>query len=83
MQPPKPTRRPIGIDEACKILHKAKSTVYTLSRQGLIPSCRQGGKLYFFEEELLKYIDSGKVTTAAEIQAEAEQRIYKGTRYGR
>jgi len=39
--------------------------------------------LYFFEDELLKYIDSGKVTTAAEIQAEAEQRIYKGTRYGR
>lgn len=80
LQPPKPVRRHITIDEACAILHKAKSTVYTLSRLGQIPSIRQGRKVYFTEEELLKYIDSGRVVTAAEIQAEAEKTLYKGTR---
>ena len=59
LQPPKPTRRPILIDEACKILGKAKPTVYTLSRLGEIPSCRQGRKVYFYEDELLEYINTG------------------------
>ena len=80
LQPPKPTRRPILIDEACKILDKAKPTVYTLSRLGEIPSCRQGRKVYFYEDELLEYINSGKVTTAREIRETAEQALYKGTR---
>lgn len=53
LQPPKPERRPILIDEACRILGKAKQTVYTLSRLGEIPSCRQGRKVYFYEDELL------------------------------
>mgnify|MGYP003048117594 CR=1 FL=1 len=78
LQPPKPTRRPILIDEACKILGKAKPTVYTLSRLGVIPSCRQGRKVYFYEDELLEYINSGKVTTAREIRETAEQALYKG-----
>ncbi len=60
LQPPKPTRRPILIDEACKILGKAKPTVYTLSRLGVIPSCRQGRKVYFYEDELLEYIQFRK-----------------------
>ena len=77
LQPPKPTRRPILIDEACKILGKAKPTVYTLSRLGVIPSCRQGRKVYFYEDELLEYINSGKVTTAREIRETAEQAIQR------
>lgn len=53
LQPPRPERRPIPIDEACRILGKARNTVYMLSRQGEIPSCRQGHRVYFFEDELL------------------------------
>lgn len=53
LRPPKPDRRPILVDEACKILGKAKATVYNLARQGQIPACRQGRKVYFFEDELL------------------------------
>ena len=75
LQPPKPTRRPILIDEACKILGKAKPTVYTLSRLGEIPSCRQGRKVYFYEDELLEYFNSGKVTTAREIRETAENAL--------
>ena len=34
--------RIIEIDEACKITRKAKPTIYTLARKGLIPSYKRG-----------------------------------------
>ena len=39
--------RLIEIDEACKITRKAKPTIYTLARKGLIPAYKRGTKLYF------------------------------------
>ena len=83
LQPPRPERRPILIEEACRILGKARNTVYTLSRLGEIPSCRQGRKVYFYEDELLAWINNGKVKTAAEILQDAEHAIYRGTRRNR
>ena len=38
---------------------------------GEIQYYQQGGKLYFFESELIAYIKSGKVKTKAEIATEA------------
>ena len=84
LQPPRPERRPVLIDEACRILGKARNTIYTLSRLGEIPSCRQGRKVYFYEDELLAWINNGKVKTAEEIRRDAERSVYKGTsRYRR
>ena len=80
LQPQRKERRPISIDEACKIIGKKKQTVYALSRLGEIPSCRQGRKVYFYEDELLEWINNGKIKTAAEIKADATRAIYKGTR---
>lgn len=34
--------RLIEIDEACKITRKAKPTIYTLARKGLIPAYKKG-----------------------------------------
>ena len=48
--------RLIEIDEACKITRKAKPTIYTLARKGLIPAYKRGKKLYFYEDELLQWI---------------------------
>ena len=36
--------RLIEIDEACKITRKAKPTIYTLARKGLIPAYKRGKK---------------------------------------
>lgn len=66
----KTKRIPIEIDEACKIVMKAKPTLYTLVRKGLIPCYKNGKKLYFFEEELLEWIASGKKKTIEEIKEE-------------
>ena len=53
-------RIPIDIDEACRIIGKAKPTVYALVRKRMIPCYKNGKKLYFFEEELLEWITKGK-----------------------
>ena len=56
-------RVPIEIDEACKIIKKAKPTIYTLVRKGLLPCYKHGKKLYFYEDELLEWIDKGRRKT--------------------
>ena len=68
-------RNPIGIDEACKVIGKAKSTIYSLVRKRAIPCYKNGKKLYFFEDELLTWIENGKRKTMLEIQEEAETNI--------
>jgi hypothetical protein len=53
-------RVPIGIEDACRIIGKAKPTVYALIRKRLLPCYKNGKKLYFFEDELLECIAKGK-----------------------
>ncbi len=54
--------RIVEIDEACKITRKAKPTIYTLARKGLIPAYMRGKKLYFYEDKLLQWIESSRKT---------------------
>lgn len=70
---------PIGIDEACKLIGKAKSTVYTLVRKRIIPSYKNGKQLYFFEDELVEWIKNGRRKTLEEIHSES-QIFVKGKR---
>lgn len=62
---------PIGIEEASRLIGKAKPTIYALVRQRKIPCYKYGKKLYFFEEELLEWISKGKRKTMQEIESEA------------
>lgn len=72
-------RMPIGIDEACRIIQKAKSTIYSLARKGLIPCYKKGKKLFFFEDELINWIQKGKKKSLDQIREEMSNSIY---RYG-
>jgi excisionase family DNA binding protein len=65
-------RVPIGIDDACQIIGKAKPTIYALVRKRLLPCYKNGKKLYFFEDELLEWIAKGKKKTLMEIEYEVE-----------
>ena len=67
-----PKRIPIGIDEACIIIGKAKPTVYTLVRKRLLPCYKNGKHLYFFEDELLAWIEKGKKKTLADLEQKAQ-----------
>ena len=62
MQPQTATdkHRIVDIDEACKITRKAKPTIYTLARKGIIPAYKRCKKLYFYEDELQKWIEEGR-----------------------
>ena len=73
-------RIPIDIVEACRIIGKAKPTVYTLVRKRLIPCYKNGKKLYFFEDELLDWISQGKKKTLKEIESEATADFKKNFR---
>ena len=42
--------RIVEIDEACQITRKAKPTIYTLARKGLIPAYKRGKKLNLQEQ---------------------------------
>lgn len=70
-------RIPIDIEEACRIIGKAKPTVYALVRKRMIPCYKNGKKLYFFEDELLEWIAKGKKKTLQEIESEAEAEYNK------
>lgn len=73
-------RTPIGIDEACQIIGKAKPTIYTLVRNRQLPCYKNGKKLYFFEDELLEWIAKGKKKTMQEIESEVETNFKKRTK---
>jgi len=72
---------PIGIDDASQIIGKAKSTIYTLVQKRLIPCYKIGKKLYFYEEELLDWISTGRKKSIVETRDELEKEMYQNTRY--
>lgn len=76
-QNPTPEKRvPIEIDEACRLIMKAKPTVYALVRKGLIPCYKRGKKLFFFEDELMDWITKGKKKTIEELKEEIMSQSY-------
>ena len=77
---PPDIHRPIGIEDACQIVGKAKSTIYALVRKGLIPCCKVGKKLYFYEDELLNWIASGRKKNFAETKANIESYMIRSVK---
>ena len=71
---PDDKHRIVEIDGACQITRKAKPTIYALARKGLIPAYKRGKKLYFYEDELLQWIESGrKPLQALNLQEQAAE----------
>ena len=58
----------IEIEDACRIIHKAKATIYTLVRKGILPAYKKGKKLYFYEDELLAWVENGRKTDMSNFQ---------------
>lgn len=80
-QNPTPEKRvPIEIDEACRLIMKAKPTVYALVRKGLIPCYKRGKKLFFFEDELMDWITKGKKKSIEELKEEIMSQSYSKSR---
>lgn len=53
--------RPIGIEDACRILDQTKRGINKLVRNQSIPHYAKDNKIYFFEDELVKWVESSRV----------------------
>jgi excisionase family DNA binding protein len=62
----------LTISDAAKLLKLSVATIYSKVCRNEIPANKQGKRLYFYREELLTWIKSGRIKTAAEIQREIE-----------
>ena len=74
-------RKPIEVDEACNILKKAKPTIYNLVRKGVLPAYKKGKKLYFYEDELLQWIETGRKETNQQTYDEMLATTQSGVRH--
>ena len=71
LQPPASDKHVlVEIEDACRIIRKAKPTIYTLVRKGLLPAYKKGKKLYFYEDELLAWIENGRRKTSEQTYEE-------------
>ena len=72
----------IGLAEACEILGKAKSTVYRLVKEGLVPAYKVPGEKEgrFIESELVEHVKENKRQASVLSFAEMESEISRGTR---
>lgn len=79
---PKSNTKFIGLAEACEILGKAKSTVYRLAKEGLIPAYKVPGEKEwrFIENELVEHVKGNKRQSSVFSFAEMEAEICRGTR---
>jgi excisionase family DNA binding protein len=50
----------LNLDDTCKMLNLAKSTVYTKVSKNQIPCIKLGGKLLFSETDLIAWIETMK-----------------------
>ena len=53
----------VDIDRACEITGKSKHTLYRYTSQRKIPFCKKGRTIYFFEDQLYEWIESGQCET--------------------
>ena len=71
----------VEIEDACRIIRKAKPTIYTLVRKGLLPAYKKGKKLYFYEDELLSWIENGRRKSAEQTYEEMLANMQGGVRH--
>lgn len=58
--------RPIGIEDACRILDQTKNGINKMVRNCSIPHYLKEKKVYFFEDELVKWVEKDRVPTFQE-----------------
>ncbi|MCX6321517.1 MAG: helix-turn-helix domain-containing protein [Bacteroidia bacterium] len=53
--------RPIGIEDACRILNQTKNGLNKMIRNRSVPHYLKGKTVYFFEDELVKWVEKDPV----------------------
>ena len=71
----------VEIEDACRTIRKAKPTIYTLVRKELLPAYRKGKKLYFYEDELLAWIEHERRKSAEQTYEEMLTNMQGGIKH--
>ncbi len=66
--------RPIGIDAACKIPDQTKNGINKMIRNCSVPHYLKGNKVYFLEDELVKWVEKDRIQTFEEKYASRRSR---------
>lgn len=78
----KPQEEPmVGIDEACKILCRAKSTVYALTQAHKIPFYQPGKMLLFKRSELMAWMESAKQDSSSQTKESLAEQMRSTIRH--
>jgi excisionase family DNA binding protein len=51
----------MDMKEACEFLRKCPATLYGMTSENRIPFHKRGNKVYFFKDELMRWIENDKV----------------------
>lgn len=73
----------VDIKRASEITGKAVNTLYTYTRNRLIPHGRVKGRLFFYEDELEEWMDSFKLTTLDEEMENTGKSVFQTSTPGR
>ena len=73
--------QPPASDKHVLVEIEAKPTIYTLVRKGLLPAYKKGKKLYFYEDELLAWIENGRRKTSEQTYEEMLANMQSGVRH--
>lgn len=71
----------IGIEEACAILGRAKSTIYALTQARKIPYYQPGKMLQFKRSELMAWMENSRCETSIQTKERIADEIQKGIRH--
>lgn len=71
----------IGIEEACAILGRAKSTIYALTQARKIPYYQPGKMLKFKRSELMSWMESSRRETSIQTKERIADEMQKGIRH--
>lgn len=79
---PKQAEEPmIGIEEACAILGRAKSTIYALTQAHKIPYYQPGKMLQFKRSELIAWMENAKHETSIQNKERIYEEMQKTVRH--
>lgn len=72
-QEPRPTqvKRPLTITEAAEIVRMTKGSIYGLVHKRKIPFFKRGKRVLFYYDDLIKWIEDGRMETINEIEQSA------------
>ncbi|MVM29300.1 helix-turn-helix domain-containing protein [Spirosoma sp. HMF4905] len=73
LTPTKIESDPLNVSQVAQLLGLTNQTIYDKVHDNTLPHVKQGNRIYFFRDELIQWLKSGRQQTSDELQAKASQ----------